>query len=91
MPGPESRTATRTPHVSLRSVLSNNSRTPSVDRAHGFHRVQDQVQHDLLHLNTIALDGRQALGKRVCTETPFLAIALRANPITSSIASLRSK
>jgi hypothetical protein len=33
------------------------------DRAHGFDRVQDQVQHDLLQLNTIPFDGKQRLRK----------------------------
>ena len=42
------------------SVLINNSRGP-VDRAHGFNRVQDQVQDDLLQLNTIAVDGKQSV------------------------------
>jgi len=36
---------------------------PRLDRAHGFDRVQDQVQHDLLQLNTIPLDGSQPLRK----------------------------
>ena len=31
--------------------------------AHGFDRVQDQVQYHLLHLNTIRLNGRQALSE----------------------------
>jgi hypothetical protein len=34
---------------------------PRLDRAHGFDRVQDQVQHDLLHLNAIPLNGKQPL------------------------------
>src|SRR6266542_1412871 len=34
---------------------------PRFDRAHGFDCVQDQVQDDLLHLNTIALDGKQSV------------------------------
>src|SRR5712691_3633351 len=34
---------------------------PRLDRAHGFDRVQDQVQHDLLQLNTISLDWKQPL------------------------------
>src|SRR5208282_2361916 len=34
---------------------------PLVDRAHCFGRVQDQVQDDLLQLNTISLDGSQPL------------------------------
>ena len=32
-----------------------------VDRAHCFDRVQDQVQNDLLQLNTISLNGSQPL------------------------------
>ena len=32
---------------------------PLINRAHCFDRVQDQVQDDLLQLNTIALNGRQ--------------------------------
>ena len=36
---------------------------PRLDRAHGFDRVQDQVQHDLLQLNTIPLDRKQPLRK----------------------------
>jgi hypothetical protein len=31
---------------------------PRLDRAHGVDRVQDQVQHDLLQLNKIPLDGK---------------------------------
>ena len=31
---------------------------PHLDRAHGFDGVPDQVQHDLLQLNTIPLDGK---------------------------------
>jgi hypothetical protein len=31
---------------------------PRLDRVHGFDRVQDQVQHHLLQLNTIPLDGK---------------------------------
>ena len=34
---------------------------PLVDRAHCFGRVQDQVQEDLLQLNTIPLNGSQPL------------------------------
>ena len=57
---------------------------PRLDRAHCFDRVQDQVQDDLLQLNTIALQ-RETIrsARRVWTETPFLVIALRANTITS--------
>ena len=62
-----------------------------VDRAHCFDRVQDQVQDDLLQLNTITLDGTQPLRQAGLDRDPFLAITLRANPITSAIASLRSK
>ena len=43
-----------------------------VDRAHRFHRVQDQVQHHLLHLNTIAVDSRQALGEAGLHRDPIL-------------------
>ena len=32
---------------------------PCLDRAHCLDRIQDQVQDDLLQLNTIALNGRQ--------------------------------
>ena len=79
MPGPESHTATRTPTVWVCSVLINNSRGSCLNRAHGFDCVQDQVQDDLLQLNTIALE-REAIPplRRVLTETPFLVIALPA-------------
>ena len=43
-----------------------------VDRAHRFHRVQDQVQHHLLQLNTIAVDSRQALGEAGLHRDPIL-------------------
>src|SRR5712691_1919100 len=36
---------------------------PRLNRAHGFDRVQDQVQDDLLQLNTIPLNGKQPIGK----------------------------
>src|SRR5216684_5562578 len=36
---------------------------PRLDRAHGFDRVQDQVQDDLLQLNAIPLNGSQPLCK----------------------------
>src|SRR5262249_58180153 len=34
---------------------------PGLDRTHCLDRIQDQVQPDLLQLNTIALNGRQRL------------------------------
>ena len=58
MPGPESRTVTST-LVWLRSVLTDSSRS-FLNRAHCLDRVQDQIQNDLLQLNTIALNGMQA-------------------------------
>jgi hypothetical protein len=61
MPGPVSRTATRTPFVPLCSVLINNSRAPSANPVHCFGRVQGQVQNDLLQLHTISLNGSQPL------------------------------
>jgi hypothetical protein len=36
---------------------------PRLDRAHCFDRIQDQVQHGLLQLNTIPLNGKQPLDK----------------------------
>ena len=63
MPGPELRTATRTPFVWLCSVLIDNSRASAFDSVHCLDRVQDQVQKDLLQLNTIPLNGRQPLPK----------------------------
>ena len=36
---------------------------PLLDRAHCFDGVQDQVQNDLLQLNTIRLDIRQSFGQ----------------------------
>ena len=36
---------------------------PCLNRAHCFDRVQDQVQHDLLQLNTIPLNGKQSIRK----------------------------
>ena len=61
MPGPESRTATRTPFVSALLGADQQLSRPLVDRAHCLDRVQDQVQDDLLQLNTIALNGSQPL------------------------------
>ena len=37
--------------------------SPRLDRAHCFNRVQDQVQDDLLQLNTIPLNGKQSVRK----------------------------
>src|SRR5262249_44886661 len=36
---------------------------PRLSRAHGFDRVQDEVQDHLLQLNPITLDGKQRVGK----------------------------
>src|SRR5258708_30229939 len=36
---------------------------PRLDRAHGFYRLQDQLQDDLLQLNAIPLNGSQPLCK----------------------------
>ena len=36
---------------------------PRLNRAHRFNRVQDQVQDDLLQLNTIALNGNNLVSK----------------------------
>jgi hypothetical protein len=36
---------------------------PRLDRAHCFDRIQDQVERDLLQLNTIPLNGKQPLRK----------------------------
>ena len=62
---------------------------PRLNRARCIDRIQDQVQDDLLQLNTIPLDGKQSVRKRVWTETAFLVIALCANtmPLPSSVAS----
>jgi hypothetical protein len=35
----------------------------SLDQAHCFHRAQDQIQDDLLQLNTISLNGNQRVRK----------------------------
>ena len=79
MPGPVSRTATRMPFAWSCSVLINNSRSPCRNRAHCVDRIQDQVQDDLLQLNTIALN-RKPIAPRggFWTGTPFLVMcALR--------------
>ena len=50
----------------------------SLNRAHGLDRVQDQIQHDLLQLNAIAVPmGNNASESRVWTETRFFRIADR--------------
>jgi len=36
---------------------------PCLNRAHGLDRVQDQVQHNLLQLNTVSLDREKPLGE----------------------------
>ena len=64
---------------------------PFLDRAHGFGRVEDQVQDDLLQLNTIPLNGGQPLRQAGLDRTPVLTITLRANPTASLAASFRSK
>jgi hypothetical protein len=57
----ESRAATRTPFVRLLLGRDQQLSFPLVDRAHCFGRVQDQVQDDLLQLNTIPLNWSQPL------------------------------
>ena len=58
---------------------------PRLDRAHSFDRVQDQVQHDLLQLNTISLNGSQPLRQAGSDRNSFVVTTLRANEITSLI------
>ena len=44
-------------------MLIDNSRGPSLNRPHCFERIQNQVQDDLLQLNTIPLNGKRHLRK----------------------------
>jgi hypothetical protein len=44
-----------------------------IDRAHCLDRVQDQIQDDLLQLNTIPLNGKQLLRKPHPERDPMLA------------------
>jgi hypothetical protein len=64
---------------------------PLLGGAHCFDRIQNQVQDDLLQLNTVPPTESAPSVRWVSTETPFFAISVRANTITSLIASLRSK
>ena len=41
-------------------MLIDNISLPLLDRAHCFDRVQDQIEDDLLQLNTIAANGSHA-------------------------------
>src|SRR5262249_16475431 len=47
--------------------------SPGLNRAHCFDRIQDQVQEDLLQLNTIPLDGKQPLRDAGLDRDPMLS------------------
>ena len=62
-----------------------------VDTAHRVRGVQEQVQDDLLKLDTIADDRRKVVGKFRAAESPgFSAVQLNDSAITSRVASFRS-
>ena len=65
---------------------------PFLNRPHCFDRIQNQVQDDLLQMNTISLDGKRLLRKVEYIPRFILReFPKRVNTITSLIASLRSK
>ena len=63
MPGPESRTATRTPPVWVCSVLINNSRGPASTELIASTAFRIKFRTTCCKLNTIPLNGKQPLRK----------------------------
>ena len=63
MPGPESRTATQDA-ICLGLLRADRQLSwPLLNRSHCFDRIQNQVQDDLLQLNTIPLNRKRPLRK----------------------------
>jgi hypothetical protein len=92
MPGPESRTATRTPHLSLRSVLSNNSRTPSSTALIASTAFRTKFSTTLLQLNAITLDAKQALGQAGLHRDPILddCASRQSNHLVDRLAEIKT-
>ena len=57
---------------------------------HGLDRVEDQIQQDLLQLNSISANWRQPFSSCAWTDTRFFDNSPRTSAITSSMASFRS-
>jgi hypothetical protein len=91
MPGPESRTATRTPHLSLRSVLSNNSRTPSSTALIASTAFRTKFSTTCC-MNAIAMDAKQALGEAGLHRDPILGdcASRQSNHLVDRLAEIKT-